>query len=229
MKKHIHYAWAAVWLGLQGFSVMAESPQRILVIGDSMMGVASHALENVLGKRSGVKVQSQVSLGSGLARLDAYDWMREIDRLVEEFKPEMSVVWFGTNDRQPMQTGAGIVNLSDPGWETEYARRVGMAMDKLTARKGAEVFWLELPMMRDNSITEKVNIINRIAKEEADKRPEVTFFQTRGALGRRPDEYTPNIIGPGGKLIVLRDRDGVHLNRPGADRIAAFIDQVIYE
>lgn len=194
-----------------------------------MMRVTSHATEMVIEKRPGVEVQSKTSLGSGLARLDAFDWMSEIDTIVREFDPEASVVWFGTNDRQPMQTESGTVNISDAEWETEYARRVALVMDKLTAKENAKVYWLELPVMRDDSITEKVDFINRIAKVEAEKRPRVIFFETRGILGRRPDTYSPYIIGPNGQMTDLRDRDGVHLSRAGADRIAEAIDKALYE
>jgi len=230
MRKTGKLLWMGIivstWMG--GGMVQAAGPERVLIIGDSMMRVAAHATTLALDKRPGVTTKSQTSLGSGLARLDAYDWMSKIDELVRTFNPDVSVVWFGTNDRQPMQTENGIVNITDPEWEAEYARRVGMVMDKLTTAKGAEVYWLELPVMRDDNITESVDIINSIAKAEADKREDVTFFITRNILGRKPGVYSPNIIGPTGKMIVLRSSDGVHLSRPGADRIADALDKELY-
>ena len=210
-------------------NVNAAGPERVLIIGDSMMRVTAHATTLALDKHAGVTTKSQTSLGSGLARLDAYDWIAKVDELVKEFNPDMTVAWFGTNDRQAMQTETGIINAEDPGWEAEYARRIGVIMDKLTAAKGARVYWLELPVMREKGVNDFVEIINRIAKSEADKRASVTFFATRGILGRKPDAYSPNVIGPTGKMIVLRDSDGVHLSRPGADRIAEALDKEFYK
>lgn len=194
-----------------------------------MMRVTAHALTLALEKQPGVTSKAQTSLGSGLARLDAYDWLSKVDELVGEFHPDMSVVWFGTNDRQAMQTDSGIIGVSAPGWEAEYSRRIGAVMDKLTAGEGAKVYWLELPVMRDDDITEKVDIINRLAKVEADKREAVTYFTTREILGRKKDAYSANIIGPDGKMVVLRSTDGVHLSRPGADRIANAIVKDLFK
>lgn len=215
-----------------GFSVftprLQAAPERVLIIGDSMMRVTAHATSLALDKRSGVTSKSHTSLGSGLARLDAYDWMGEVDTLIKDFNPDVTMVWFGTNDRQPMQTAdKGIVQLADSAWEEEYARRVGMMMDKLTAAEGAKVYWLELPVMREEKMTREVTLINRIAKAEADKRERVEFFPTENVLTRRPGVYSPMMIGNDGRPIKVRDTDGVHLSREGADRVAeAFVKRI---
>lgn len=155
--------------------------------------------------------------------------MAKIDELVKEFNPDMSIVWFGTNDQQAMQTATGIINADDPQWEVEYARRVGMVMDKLTVSKGARVYWLELPVMRDKKVNDFVEIINAIAKQEAEKRDAVTYFLTRGILGRKVDVYSPNVITPEGKMVILRNSDGIHLSRAGADRVAEALDKEFYK
>lgn len=210
-------------------AVAADKPARVLIIGDSMMRVTAHALTLALDKHPEVTTKSQTSLGSGLARLDAYDWMEKIDDLVKDFNPDMSVVWFGTNDRQALKTDMGIVNIADPGWEFEYSRRIGEVMDKLTVTKGAQVIWLELPVMRDADITANVDIVNRLAKVEAGKRDAVTYYTTRNLLGRKADTYSANIISPQGKMIQLRATDGVHLSRAGADRIAEAVEKDLYK
>lgn len=216
-----------MFLGTAG--VYAAGPERVLIIGDSMMRVTAHASTLAFEKHAGVEIKSETSLGSGLARLDAYDWMEKVDTLVAEFKPDMSVVWFGTNDNQGMQTDAGIITPDDQAWEVEYARRVGVVMDKLTALKGSQVYWLELPVMRDKNVNAFVDLLNKIAKTEAEKRPAVTFFPTRGLLGRKKDAYSPNVMGPDGKMTVLRDPDGIHLSRPGANRVAEALDKEFYK
>lgn len=207
----------------------ADKPERVLIIGDSMMRVTAHAITLALDKHDGVESKSHTSLGSGLARLEVYDWMAKIDQLVAEFNPDLSIVWFGTNDRQAMKTDTGIIRETDPGWEAEYAGRIGMVMDKLTAAKGAKVIWLELPVMKDPQITENVDLINRLAKAEADKRDAVTFYNTRLILGRKADKYSPNIINNQGRMVTLRSSDGVHLSRPGADRVAADLDKNLFK
>lgn len=205
-----------------------EKPKRVLIIGDSMMRVTAHATERALTKIEGVQSRAFTSLGSGMARLDIFDWMAKIDELVAEFNPDTTIVWFGTNDRQALRTGANIIQTGDPAWEEEYARRVGLAMDKLTASPGARVLWLELPDMREAKISDDVNLINKIVKAEADKRPNVEFFPTRGLLSRQPGTYSPYVIGRDGMPLQIRDADGVHLNRAGADRMAEAMIKHLY-
>lgn len=210
-------------------SPVQAAPKRVLIIGDSMMQVTAHATSLALDKRSGVASKSHTSIGSGLARLDVFDWMGQAETLVKEFNPDVSMVWFGTNDRQPMQTAdKGIVQLTDSAWEEEYARRVGVMMDKLLAAKGSKVYWLELPVMRDEKMTGEVAVINRIAKAEADKRDRVEFFPTENVLTRRPGVYSPMMIGNDGRPIKVRDVDGIHLSREGADRVAASFVKTIF-
>ncbi|MDA3875268.1 MAG: DUF459 domain-containing protein [Kiritimatiellae bacterium] len=217
-------------LGLSGFSSRLQAaPERVLIIGDSMMQVTAHATTLALDKRSGVTSKSQTSLGSGLARLDVYDWMGEADSLVKEFNPDVTMVWIGTNDQQAMQTtDQGTVQLNEKAWEEEYARRVGLLMDKLTVAKGSKVYWLELPVMRDEKMTEEVAVINRIAKAEADKRDQVEFFPTGNILTRKPGVYSPILIGNTGRPIKVREVDGIHLSREGADRVAESFVKTIF-
>lgn len=216
--------------GFSGFTSRVQAaPERVLIIGDSMMQVTAHATSLALDRRSGVVSKSHTSIGSGLARLDVFDWMAQADSLVKEFNPDVTMVWFGTNDRQPMQTtDKGIVQLTDSAWEEEYARRVGVMMDKLTAATGSKVYWLELPVMREEKMNQEVAVINRIAKAEADKRGQVQFFPTENVLTRRPGVYSPILMGNDGRPIHIREADGIHLSRAGADRVAAAFVKAIF-
>lgn len=128
-----------------------------------------------------------------------------------------------------MQTGAGVINLTDPEWEKEYARRVGLMMDKLLAPPGARVLWLELPDMREAAMQADIELINRIVRGEAGQRDRVIFFPVRQILGRQPGKFTMHVAGPTGMPLQVRDADGVHLSRAGADRLAAELIRYLFE
>lgn len=211
-------------------SIHAETdvPKRILLVGDSMMRVPAHAAELQLRRREGVKTLAYSSLGSGLARLDVFDWMAKLDELTAEFQPEVTLAWFGANDHQPMQVEGRILQTDDPDWRVEYARRIGAVMDKLTAKPGSRVYWLEIPDMRDPGMQTKIEEINVILRREADRRDAVIFFETRQVLSRRPGTFTTHMPGPTGMPVMVRDTDGVHLNRAGADRIAEQVIRAIF-
>lgn len=203
------------------------APEKVLVIGDSMMIVTAHATKLALEKKGITQVESTTKLGTGLARLDAYDWMATVDGHVKKFDPDVSLVWFGTNDRQPMKTDKGIVDVDDKSWEEEYAKRIGLVMDKLTARKGATVVWLGLPLMKDAAINREVELINTIAKGEADKREGVSYMETQPLLSRKADKFSAYLIGSNGRPVKVRESDGIHLSRAGADLVAdAFVKTI---
>ena len=72
-----------------------EQRSPVLMIGDSMMRLLGNAMEKELGKLPEVKASSFTSLGSGIARLDAFDWMAKSISLMDEKKPSTVVVFFG--------------------------------------------------------------------------------------------------------------------------------------
>ncbi len=205
----------------------ATKPERILVIGDSMMQVTAHALNRRIDRIPNVQNRRHTSLGSGLARLDVFDWHEKIQELVNDFDPDATIVWFGANDLQPMQTDNGIVRPGTPEWSVEYEHRVGIAMDRLSARDGAYVYWLELPDMRDQRVQSDVALINRMIENAAEQRDQAFFVPTQTLLSREPGVYSPYIIGPRGLPVQIRDPDGIHLNRTGAERITEYLVEYI--
>ena len=74
----------------------------VLLIGDSMMKLPGLAMERELARLPGVEAHAFAGIGTGLARLDAFDWMGKIDELCAAHHPQVAVVALGANDRQPM-------------------------------------------------------------------------------------------------------------------------------
>ncbi len=221
---------AAIMLTLTTMITAAQptaKPKRILVIGDSMMQVTAHAFNRRLDRIPDVENRNHTSLGSGLARLDVFDWLEKIQELVDDFDPDATVVWFGANDLQPMQTAGGIIRPGSPEWSAEYQRRVGAAMDRLTKREGAYVYWLELPDMRDRRVQSDVAFINSLLVTAAGNRERAFFVPTRTILSREPGTYSPYIVGPRGMPVQIRDPDGIHLNRAGADLMTEHLLELI--
>ncbi|MBU1694195.1 MAG: DUF459 domain-containing protein [Verrucomicrobia bacterium] len=198
----------------------ADGPRRILILGDSMMRGPAHSFELEFSKREGVETRPFTSLGSGLARLDVVDWLGRIRQLVSTFNPDTAVMFIGANDLQPMRTNRGVIRPEDAGWEEEYARRVGEAMDLLGDGGGVRVYWLELPDMPNPEIQKSADIINPIFEREAAKREFATFYRTRPLLSRKVGTFSRYVHLPNGMPLKVRDTDGMHLNRNGSDLLA---------
>ncbi|MDR0993575.1 MAG: DUF459 domain-containing protein [Verrucomicrobiota bacterium] len=195
----------------------ARSP--VLLIGDSMMKLPGLAMERELSKLPDVQATTFSGIGTGLARLDAFDWLEKMRDMCAEYHPNVVVVALGANDRQPMQSASGtILQTGTPEWDAEYARRVGEAMDILLDGGCRQVIWLLLPPMRDavaNTFAEKVNAT---ILAEAEKRPAVLPYDFSPlVVNRRTGAYTERIMDPKTAASVkIRDNDGIHLAPDGA-------------
>ncbi len=200
----------------------AAAPRRVLILGDSMMQLLSHSLERELARRPGVTATTFTSLASGLARLDAFDWLGKMRSAMGEAKPDTVIVGLGTNDKQALQAeGSAVVQPGDPAWNKEYARRVGEAMDILVNGGARQVIWMELPDMRDERHQADALEINAILRQEAKLRPAIRIFDTKALLSRKPGTFSPYLIGRNGMPLAVREGDGIHLSRAGADLTAA--------
>lgn len=198
----------------------AQQPTRVLIVGDSIMQAVARSLERQLARRDGVEVSSHTHIGTGLARLDLYDWHEKIRTEVAAHRPDTVLIMIGANDNQAMRTNGQVVRPGSSEWEREYARRAGEAMDIMLRGGVQRIHWLELPDMRDARLQQDVTLINRLVRAECDQRPEATYQETRSLLSREPGTYSPYIIQANGMPLDIRSGDGIHFNRRGADLLA---------
>ena len=201
----------------------ARSP--VLLLGDSMMKMPGLAMERELQRIPGIRPVAFSGIGTGLARLDAFDWIAKMDALCAEHQPKVAVITLGANDRQPMQIegGGGIVQPGTPEWTAEYRRRVGLAMDHLIAGGCERVIWLLLPPMRDARVSEFCQQVNDIILAEAASRPPVIAHDYRKLVAdRKTGGFTERRIDPKtAAAIRIRESDGIHLSLEGARMLAA--------
>ena len=209
----------AMAMGVRAEASGAGSP--VLMIGDSMMRLPGQSMERELARHpAGIEASSFAGIGTGLARLDAFDWLAKIDELCAERKPKVAVVALGANDRQPMllPNGSNVVQPGTPEWEAEYSHRIGQAMDRLTGGGCERVVWLLLPPMRDPVADAFAKRINELVVAEAANRPAVTPHDfSKMIADRRTGGYTERVMDPQtAASIPVRDRDGIHLTPEGA-------------
>lgn len=198
----------------------ARSP--VLLVGDSMMKLPGATMERQL-KREGFEATAYSGIGTGLARLDAFDWLAKMKSLCADVSPMVTVVAIGANDRQPMQLDNGaVVQPGTPEWDDEYARRVGVAMDTLVEGGNRFVIWLLLPPMRDATVDQFSKQLNEVFRSEAAKRPRVlTHDFSKLIADRRTGGFTERVMDPGtGAAVQVREVDGIHLSPNGARMLA---------
>lgn len=196
-------------------------PKRtVLVVGDSMIKLVAASLAKELAVHPEIEVVPQVRIGSGLARLDLYDWHAALQQLAP-IKPEVAVVMFGGNDGQPMKTAGGLVEPGTPGWAAEYGRRVERTISILQGIGVRKIIWVGLPDMREPRLEKMSKDVNGIVSAQAQGKANVAFFETALMFSVEPGKFSPYILGPKGRPILVRSSDGGHLNTTGADLLAS--------
>lgn len=202
----------------------AEDPLRIWLGGDSMTIELEQSASDLVTSRPEITLSTHAQVSSGLTRPDFFDWPAYLAEEVLPGNPEVVVVMFGANDSQGMEVDGEAVQPDDERWQAEYRRRVGVVMDQLRG-DGRLVVWVGQPHMREAGFDERMGVLDEIYAEEAESRPWVRFLDSRPVLS--PD-------GAGYQAASgdtsLRQGDGIHLDRGGADLLAeavfALIDEV---
>ncbi len=213
----------AVPIKAQIQALPAEERSPVLMAGDSMMRLLSQAMERQLAQIDGVEASSLTSLGSGLARSDAFDWVTRLSEVMAEKKPQVVVITLGANDYQVLQDAAGRkINTDSPEWTAEYASRVGKVMDVVVNGGAKHLIWLQLPDMKDPTHQKNALRINAIASAEAAKRPgKVELFEMGPVVARKPGRFVSYVMNPDGTVLTVREPDGIHLSADGAAHVAA--------
>ncbi len=204
--------------GMLGGLASDASATDVVVIGDSMMKSVARALKKECAARD-MSVEVLTSIGSGLARLDLFDWHLKVRELVAEHQPKIVFVMMGANDNQVMQTGGGTLPFGSAGWGMEYGRRAGKLMDILIDANTSQIVWIGLPCMREKGLDADTKVISRIVDQQALARPSVDFVSTYKMFSKK-GAYSAYIIQESGMPLDVRSADGIHLNRAGAELLA---------
>lgn len=202
----------------------ADAKLRLYIGGDSVVRDVGESLIRAANATGLVDPTMHYQIASGLARPDYYNWQAALASDMKARRPEMAVIMFGGNDAQGMQLPDGTVfpDVTDRGWQIEYGRRVGAVMDQLHARDRL-VVWVGQPVMRDPGFSHRMDILDNIYEAEAAGRPWVEFVDSRPLFADGSGGYADYLPNASGDLHDVRQSDGIHLSRAGADRLAGVI------
>lgn len=207
----------------------AARPLRLWVAGDSLVVTPGESIVRALERTGAVRAVTPVEgrIATGLERPELFDWYERIRTQLRRLRPDAVVLSFGANDDNDYMSGlpadVEIGDFGSPSWVREYRRRVAALMD-VVARRGRLLFWIGLPITRDEGQSARFDVINRIVHDEAAKRRGRVFYVDTYTLFAGDDggyaEYLPDSTGG---LVKVRAPDGVHFARLGGDLIAAAV------
>jgi hypothetical protein len=136
------------------------------------------------------------------------------DQEVAARDPDAVVMAIGGNDGFNVQTSDGsLYDPGEPGWETEFARRVAVVSSVLSGDGERPVYWVPPPTARDPDFNEIYASQNRAVERATEAVPALRYVDVYSTLnrGRYSDELRID-----GRRVLARQPDGVHFTREGA-------------
>lgn len=191
----------------------AAAPLRIVVAGDSTAKSLGEALKPSAADQPELAIDIQGKVSTGLARSDYFNWGARMAAIIEESDPEVVLFMVGANDGQAIieSDGTVVARFDTPEWETEYRRRIAGIMD-LNHGGSRRLIWVGEPNVGTGNVQRAVQVGNRVAAEEAAKRPWVTFFDLAAVVAGPDGGFAEFIVLPDGSSARCYAGDGVHLS-----------------
>jgi hypothetical protein len=214
---------AALAAGLAGAPASADpGPVHVAFVGDSMADGLWGAMFRRLGKdkclAEKVKLVRKAKNGTGLTRLDQFNWVDEIAKIVDTEHPDLTVGSFGINDRQGIvEKDKKSVAYPSPAFDTRYEAIVADAVRAALAQGGSMVI-VGLPIMLDeeaNSDAQEKNKLFQAAIKDVGS-DKVTYAEP-WTSGASPDVYKPYLPNSRGAMTLVRASDGIHFTSAGYD------------
>jgi lysophospholipase L1-like esterase len=188
---------------------------KVLVTGDSLSMPLDAEVARELSD-DGIEVVRDPRIGTGISKADIGDWGSISVKQVDKEEPDAIVIFIGANEGFPMpKAGGGTVKCCGADWAVEYASRVRLMMDTYRQDGEARVYWLTLPAPRDGDRQKVADVVNEAIEVAAQPyRPDVRVLDMV-ELFTPGGDYRDSMDVDGEERIV-RESDGVHLNKEGA-------------
>lgn len=194
-----------------------QNPRVVALAGDSMMAVGLGAqLQRDLAPYPSIKVVRAFKSGTGLARPEVYNWLKEYPAMLGKQNPEVVICSIGANDGQGFVEGGKVLPFGTREWDAVYEARVTQFLDMLT-RNGAVVLWVQLPPMKSGKFNSTIDRINRLAQGVVSKNPRAIWWNPSPRITQTNGQFSDFMQLAGSKKTVrIRAADGIHLSDEGA-------------
>ena len=197
----------------------AADPLRVLIVGDSL-GLSFGQSVAAKLDASGVTTSTvDAREGTGLARPDSFDWVAQLQADIVRFHPEVVVASFGGNDDQDVQVNGHYIGFGTPQWQSVYRDRVARVVGEVAAAH-ARLVWSGLPVMRSSTKTARLETVMAVTRAAVAGSPSALWLPNLATLADPSGHYQVALPDSSGKQVLVREPDGVHETRAGADRLA---------
>lgn len=205
-----------------------RDPLRVWVGGDSLTSEFGPALSDRLARTQRAEATVEYRFSTGLARPDFYNWPARLRQIVAKSDPDVFVVMFGANDGQNIAVEGTVLEFGTDEWAREYAGRVRTVLDTLTG-DGRSVYWVGQPVMADPDFDRKMQLLNRIYRDESRDHERAHYMDSRELFVGEDGLFAAYLDDPNGTSTLMRQQDGVHFTRAGGERLTTVVFDAIDE
>jgi hypothetical protein len=195
-------------------AIAQRRPVEIGVFGDSFGDGIWAGVYNQLRRDPGYDVRQLSERSTGFTRYRSLNLLDDIRGKLDRQPVDIAIVSFGANDTQGIfDAGHGNAYMSE-GWQRIVTERVTRVVGLLRER-GAMVYWVGLPKMRDPAFDADIQQMNRFytARMAA---LEVPYIETLPLSVDADGQYAPYLPDePGAERRMARANDGIHMTIPG--------------
>lgn len=188
---------------------------KLLVTGDSLSTPLDLEMARVLAGKA--EVVRDAKLGTGISKSELVDWGKLSATQTAKLEPDAVAIFIGANEGFPMKDAAGKEQeCCGPEWAATYANRARRMMN--TYRRGGQthVYWIKVMTPRDPKRQKIAKVVNAAIEVAAQPwRNQVDIIDTVAIF--TPGERYRDSMLIDGKDALVRESDGIHLNRTGAD------------
>jgi hypothetical protein len=215
---------AAALVAGPNFARAAPETVRIAFVGDSMADGLWGSMFRRLGKdkclAERLKLIRHAKNGTGLTRLDQFNWVDEVAKLADDPGVDLFVGSFGINDRQSIvERDKTHSKYGSPEFDVRYQAIVVDLVNNAIA-KGGSMLVLGLPVMLDADANSDAIAKNKLfaAAVATVASPRATYAPP-WTSGPAPDAYKPFLPNAKNAMIQVRATDGIHFTTAGYDMV----------
>lgn len=197
---------------------------QVAVIGDDMAEGLWYGLSETFATDARVQVRPKPIMLNGLMRPDHDEKVVALEEDLKRDAPAVVALMLGAWDRVSLRTEAGKrFAVGSPEWRQEYSQRADRLL-KMMKRLNIAVYLIGLPNVRKFDANDDVQMMNDVLRERA----YVNGMKFIDAYAGFLDEnggysgWGPDLTG---KIVKLRDGDGVYFTMAGNRKLAHFVER----
>ncbi len=218
------FAWGGVASFARAAATDDQPPVHIAFVGDSMADGLWGAMFRRLGKdrclAEKIKLIRRARNGSGLTRLDQYNWVHEVAALAVEPGADLFVGSFGINDRQSIVDASRTrTEYGRPEFDNRYEGLVEDVVQNAVSH-GSSILLMGLPVLQDPAANADAEDKNRLFADAVAKvnSPHAAFVPPWTSKPGT-DEFKPFLPNANNAMVQIRANDGIHFTTAGYDLV----------